>query len=244
MGFIAGTRTDIHWKPCTALPAMLLCACAGPQSALDPAGPAAGTIATTWWIMSGVAATAWVVVLLLVLMAMRRGRRLAANVAPRFILVGGAIVPTLLLAALLVHGTRTSDLVTGRGAEVGHVVQVTARQWQWHFAHLDANGRVVAETIDRLTLPRDTLVEFQVGSADVIHSFWIPRLGGKMDAIPGRANVVRLRADRAGRMRGQCAEFCGLGHARMGFEVEILEPAAFGDWLARAAVAPTGNAPP
>jgi cytochrome c oxidase subunit II len=226
-----------------AVLALLAAGCAGPQSTLDPAGPAASAIATTWWLMFGTATVVWLVVMLLVLLAMRRGRGMAPRTGRRMILVGGALVPTVLLAALLAYGTRTSDRVTGRGSDAELVVRVTARQWQWQFDYLDERGGTIASTVDRLALPLGRMVEFHVGSEDVIHSFWIPRLGGKMDAIPGRENVIRLRADRAGPMRGQCAEFCGLDHATMAFDVVVLPPDDLAGWLRSNDVAAGEGAP-
>lgn len=216
---------------CIAIVALLAAACAGPQSALDPAGPAAAAIATTWWLMFGTATAVWIVVLVLVLLAMRRGRGLSPGAGMKMIVIGGAVVPTVLLAALLFYGTRTSDRVTGRGSDVELMVRVTARQWQWQFDYLDDDGATIASTLDRLALPLGRMVEFRVGSEDVIHSFWIPRLGGKIDAIPGRENVIRLRADRRGPMRGQCAEFCGLDHATMAFDVVVLDADELPRWL-------------
>jgi len=185
------------------------------------------------------ALVAWGTVLVLAALAMRRGRRLGAASGRRLIIVGGVAFPATLLIALLVYGTLASDRVTGQSAQAGHVVRVTARQWRWEFEYLDADGAPVAASIDHLAMPLDAMVEFHVGSLDVIHSFWIPRLGGKIDAIPGRTNVLRLSAAQAGPMRGQCAEFCGLDHAHMDFEVTVLEPAAFAQWLQDNAVAAT-----
>jgi len=220
----------------------LLSACAGPQSALDPAGPAAEAIATSWWLMATGALAAWAMVLVLAALAMRRRRRLGADSGRRLILAGGVALPTTLLAALLVYGTLASDRITGARAQVGQVVQVTARQWQWEFAYLDGAGNVQAISTDELVLPLGEMVEFRVDSDDVIHSFWIPRLGGKIDAIPGRTNVLRLRADQTGPIRGQCAEFCGLAHALMEFEVTVLEPDAYARWLSGQAGGDAGGA--
>src|SRR5690606_14834026 len=213
-----------------------------PQSALDPAGPAAGAIATGWWLMFAGALAAWSLVLVLATLAMRRRRRLAATSGRRLILAGGVLLPTSLLAALLVYGTLASDRITGSGVQVAHVVQVTARQWRWEFEYLDDAGVVLARSTDELAMPLGEMVEFRIDSVDVIHSFWIPRLGGKVDAIPGRSNVLRLRADRAGPMRGQCAEFCGLSHALMEFDITVLERDAYARWLRERAAADAGGA--
>lgn len=236
---IEGDRRAIGRAACIAAP-ILLTACRGPQSALDPAGPAASAIATGWWLMATVALVAWALVLLLAGLAMRRRRRLGARGGQRMIMVGGVLVPAILLAALLVYGTLASDRITGARDQVEHVVRVTARQWQWEFEYLDASGTPVAVSIDQLALPLDAMVEFHIGSADVIHSFWIPRLGGKIDAIPGRTNVWRLRAAQPGPMRGQCAEFCGLEHAHMEFGVTVLEAEGFARWLQANAISDTG----
>ena len=227
---IEGDRRATGRAACIAAP-ILLTACRGPQSAFDPAGPAACVLAASWWLMAVGALGAWAVVLMLAGLAMRRRRRLGARGGQRMILMGGVLVPAALLAALLVYGTLASDRITGARDDVEHVVRVTARQWQWEFEYLDAAGAPVAASVDHLALPLDAMVEFHIDSVDVIHSFWIPRLGGKIDAIPGRTNVWRLRAAQAGPMRGQCAEFCGLEHAHMEFAVTVLEPGEFARWM-------------
>lgn len=209
-----------------------LSACAGPQSTLDPAGPAAAAIARTWWLMFWSASAVLLLVMTLVLWAMlRRPRPQPLERPERFILVGGLILPTVALLALLMYGTAVGRKVIGVGIDSELTIHVTARQWQWQFDHLDDTGRVLASNIDSLVLPSGRMVEFRVDSDDVIHSFWIPRLGGKIDAIPGRSNRLRLRADAPATMRGQCAEFCGLEHAHMHFRVEVVEPAAYDAWL-------------
>ncbi|WP_407353846.1 cytochrome c oxidase subunit II [Luteimonas sp. R10] len=222
--------------------AAALCACGGPQSALAPAGPAADAIAQTWWLMFWAAAAIWVLVLSLLLYALLRGRETRALSRPNRLIVGGGLVlPTVVLSALLVYGTVHSGRVTGLGERVDTVIEVTGRQWQWEFRYRDGDTPVAA-SVDELALPRGRMVEFHVTSADVIHSFWIPRLGGKIDAIPGRVNRLRLRADRAAPMRGQCAEFCGLEHAHMVFAVRVLEDDAWRGWLRAHAVGDSDDA--
>lgn len=235
--------------------AALSSACAGPQSMLDPAGPAAAEIARGSWLMTIVFTVVWVGVLLFLWHTLRRREAGDAPRRPeRLILWGGVALPLVVVAALLVYGTVTSARVTGVGEAPDAVIDVTARQWQWHFRYRDADDRVIGESIDELAMPIGQMVEFRITSEDVIHSFWIPRLGGKVDAIPGRINTLRLRADRDVPMRGQCAEFCGLEHARMVFPVRVLKGDALEDWLAGrsprpadeppSADAPAGRAPP
>lgn len=206
--------------------------CTGPQSALDPAGPAAAAIARTWWLMFWGASAVLALVMALVLFAMlRRPRPQPMRRPERFIVLGGLALPTVTLFALLVHGSLLGRTVIGHGIESDLVIQVIGRQWQWQFDHLDADGRVLASSLDELILPAGPMIEFRIDSEDVIHSFWIPRLGGKIDAIPGRSNRLRLRADAPATMRGQCAEFCGLEHAHMHFSVEVVDLAAYESWL-------------
>lgn len=224
--------------PVGALWPLAAAGCTGPQSTLDPAGPAAAGIAGIWWAMFWGALTVWLLVMALVGWALYRGRNTRALAKPQHLIVGGGLVlPPLLLAGLLVYGSVSSARITGLGQAVDARVDVVAGRWRWHFLYRDADGRVVGESLDVLSMPRGRLVEFHITSADVIHSFWIPRLGGKIDAVPGRVNRLRLRADGEGRIRGQCAEYCGTGHTNMAFDVLVQDDAGHAAWLARQASA-------
>ena len=239
-GHWGGTIIDIRIRfsghagaASAGLMAVLLGACSGPQSMLAPAGPAAAEIARGGWLMTGLFTVVWFGVLALLWHTLRRREPGAAPRRPeRLILWGGVVLPVVVVAALLLYGTLTSARVTGVGEEPDAVIDVTARQWQWHFRYRDADDRIIGESIDELAMPLGRMVEFRITSEDVIHSFWIPRLGGKMDAVPGRINTLRLRVDDDGGrpMRGQCAEFCGLEHTHMIFAVEVMEPDAWRGW--------------
>lgn len=151
------------------------------------------------------------------------------RIARRWIIGGGVLLPGVSVVVLLGFGIplgQPTSSASARGAQPLKI-EVTGRQWRWEIRYPEQGVALV----DRLVIPAGRPVEFHVGSADVIHAFWIPRLGGKIDAIPGRTNVLRLRADRAGRYRGQCAEFCGDRHAHMALVVEVLDAGAFDDWL-------------
>ena len=102
-------------------------------------------------------------------------------------------------------------------------IEAHAQRWSWTFTNPD--GRVAED--ETLHMPAGEPVDIVVTAEDVIHSFWVPRLGGKIDAIPGRINTIRLMADEAGSYRGICAEYCGEGHETMGFEVQAHAPADF-----------------
>ena len=103
------------------------------------------------------------------------------------------------------------------------MIEAEARQWSWTFRYADHPDLPPEE--NGIAIPVGQPVEFRLTSADVIHSFWVPQLGGKMDAIPGHRNVHRLMADVPGTHEGLCAEFCGIGHAAMRFEVVVYDPA-------------------
>src|SRR5690606_18105558 len=122
-----------------------------------------------------------------------------------------------------------------RAAGDGLTVAVSGEQWWWRVDYRTADGNGVVRSANEIRLPAGRRVELVLDSPDVIHSFWIPPLGGKMDMIPGRTTRLVLEPERPGSYRGACAEYCGLSHALMAFSVEVMESAAFDEWLAREA---------
>ena len=229
-------KTTVHLHGAVLVAAALLLAgCSGPRSIIDPAGPSAQRIAEIWWVMFAGAVVIWAGVVVFILIALLRGENTRELKKPQRLIVGGGLVfPTVVLASLLVWGTLDSKRLTGLGETPAAVVEVTGHQWFWEFRYVDDAGAPLAVSREVLAMPLGRMVEFRITSADVIHSFWIPRLGGKMDAIPGRVNRLRLRADHDGGatpIRGQCAEFCGLAHAHMHFDVRVLDDDAWDAWL-------------
>lgn len=210
--------------------ALALAACEGPQSTLDPQGPVAERIATTWWVMAIGALVVLVVVMALLFHAIWSGPagrpRWRANV---LLSVAGIAVPSLLLGALLVFGTGVGRSITQPDAGALRI-EVIGHRWWWEVRYPRADGSALL-TANELWLPAGVPVEVVVTSADVIHSFWIPRLAGKMDMVPGSFNALRLLAIEPGQMRMQCAEFCGAQHAHMGMRVSVVTPPQFEAWL-------------
>jgi cytochrome c oxidase subunit 2 len=215
------------------VPAVLLAGCAGPQSALDAAGEEATHVAGLFWAMLAGAGLVWALVIGLAVFGGRFQKvPLGERAGLRLILWGGAVLPTLVLAALLVHALRLMPALRAPGADLR--VDVVGEQFWWRVTYRP-EGRPPVASANEVRMPAGARVEFRLDAADVIHSFWIPPLGGKMDLIPGRTNRLVLRAEKPGIYRGVCAEFCGTSHALMAFDVVVMEPAAFAAWLEREA---------
>lgn len=202
---------------------LLLAGCGGPLSTLDPAGPSAASIARIWWVMLAGAAVILAFVLVLLAVVFLSPDRLR-GVPGRVWIVGlGLAFPLVTLTALVTYALLTGERLIADPAERDVVtVRAVARQWEWRFGPPDG-----PLTAGRLVIPAGRPVHVAVTSEDVIHSFWVPRLAGKMDAIPGHVNVIRIVAPAPGVYHGACAEFCGLGHAAMPFVVEAVDPAGF-----------------
>lgn len=214
-----------------ALAGLPLAACNSEQSALHPAGQDAADLANLFWFMTIGGALVWCILMGAAIYAVvGKNRPRSERFADRFVFVGGVLFPTTGLAALLILGLALlPDWAEADAPDLR--VHVAAEQFWWRLGYEDAEGMAIASA-NEVHLPVGATVEFVLTSTDVIHSFWIPALGGKMDAIPGRSNVLRLRPEKAGVYRGVCAEFCGPSHALMAFPVVVHEPDDFATWLA------------
>lgn len=150
------------------------------------------------------------------------------KVQARWIIWGGLVLPISTIVVVLAFGIPAGHRMLPQGSAEGRVLQieVTAHQWWWEVNYPDSGISLKNE----LHIPAGRPVNLHLTSADVIHSFWVPRLGGKLDAIPGHTNVLRLHADEAGTYRGQCAEFCGRDHAHMAFTVTAHNPSDYQHW--------------
>lgn len=209
-----------------ALPAaaIVLGGCAGPLSALDPAGPAAEGIRQLFLVFLAIAGFSFLLIMGLFALSFKGGRR--RQVPVRLFLVGGGLVfPLAALAVVTVWGVVLGERLVGARTQPSLRVEARAERWRWRFITATPSGPVTR--LDVLDIPAGEPVELVITSADVIHSFWVPRLGGKMDAVPGSANRLLIRADAPGRYHGVCAEFCGSGHTGMSFAVEAHDAAAW-----------------
>jgi cytochrome c oxidase subunit 2 len=199
------------------------------QSALAPAGPEARVLVEMSWVLFIGAAAIFALVMALLAWSLRGGRAVREGA---LILGGGIVFPTVTLAILLVYTLVRGEAIQAP-AEPALRIEVTGEQWWWRVRYLGADGRADFETANEIRIPVGKTVLLELKSADVIHSFWVPALAGKLDMIPGRTNRLRLLAERPGEYRGQCAEYCGGPHAFMAFFVVAQDEAGFQEWLAR-----------
>jgi cytochrome c oxidase subunit II len=201
-------------------------------STFESAGRGAAEVAGLLTVMAIGAGTIWVLVTVLVLYATRARRgRWSEGAGVWLIVVGGVVVPLIALSALLVLGMPELSRLLQEAPPGTLRIHVTGEQWWWRVRYEPPGGPPI-ELANELRLPRGEPIEVVLSSVDVIHSFWVPSLAGKMDMIPGRVTRVLLEPERIGVYRGVCAEYCGASHARMGFVVEVIEPPAFSAWLA------------
>ena len=222
------------------------------QSTLDPHGPDAREIAEITWVLIGGAGVILALVVVLSAWAVfGRGQRRGAWLGSHAAVVGGGIVlPVVVLSALLVYTFIAAARMPAAHAEPALRIEVIGELWWWRVRYMDGdasgghtNGGIDFETANELRLPVGRSVELHLRSDNVLHSFWVPALAGKLDLIPGRVNRLTVRADQAGHFRGQCAEYCGTQHAQMALWVVATPPADFDRWRA-AQRAPAAAAPP
>lgn len=151
---------------------------------------------------------------------------------PALILCAGIAFPVGALTILLIYTLRPSVSMNQEAAPAVRI-EVIGELWWWRIRYLDEAGAVVFETANEFRIPVGKPVELLLESDNVIHSFWVPALGGKLDMIPGRVNRLVVQADEAGVFAGQCAEYCGAQHAKMRLTVQAVAPAPFEAWVSR-----------
>ncbi len=210
--------------------ALPLAGCDSPQSTFLNAGSQSESVTTLFLVMASGAVVVWCLVMgVAIAAALGRSGRPSGRRVNLFIIGGGIVFPTLVLAALLAAGLQ---LLPSWQEDPGRLtIRVHGEQWWWRVLYKPADGPEVVSA-NEIHLPAGQEVEFLLTSADVIHSFWIPAIGGKMDMIPGRENRLLLEATKPGVYRGVCAEYCGTSHALMAFSAVVQEPEDFAAWLA------------
>jgi cytochrome c oxidase subunit 2 len=202
--------------------------------ALDPQGPVSEAMANLFWLMLGLGAVVFVAVVLVLALGLFR-RRSAGEPPPdrqgsfgRWFVVAGVVVPLVILVVVFGATVRAMRFVPTSAPPEALVIEVVGHQFWWEVRY-PTQGVTVR---DELHLPVGRPVNLQLSSADVIHSFWVPELAGKIDMLPDHPTTLVLEADRPGVHQSRCAEFCGLEHTRMVLTV-VAEPAdRFDAWVA------------
>ena len=218
----------------------IVAAADSPMSYLRTVGPAGNAATALGWGLGWISLGVMLVIGVLLLGAIFRRRRPPAQ--PNALTVqrdeggmGWVYAGFAVTAAILLGCTIWTMVAIAAGTmpdRTALTVRIDAAQWWWGVRYLSDDPAEVIETANEIHIPVGQPVRFELTSRDVIHSFWIPKLGGKMDVIPGQTNAMWLQADEPGRYRGQCSEYCGAQHAHMAMQVVAEAPEAYRQWRA------------
>lgn len=230
-----------RWKialPALGLVALAGCASDAPQDSWDPAGPNSQQIHDLQWPIFAIAGVVGLIVFgavgYIVFRYRDRGQPIPEQTHGKPALeIGLTVLPALILIGVAIPTVRTIFALEESG-DTECVTNVTGQQWWWEISYPPQDGCGGVEqpivTSGQMVIPTGTPVMISGTSNDVIHSWWVPRLNGKRDMVPGRVHTLRMEADEPGIYAGQCAEFCGLSHANMRMEVVALTPEDFETW--------------
>jgi cytochrome c oxidase subunit 2 len=218
--------------------ACVLTSCGGWQSAFDAQAAQSEEIKRILLIFLVVSTAVWIVVMLVLLFGLLRRRtprerpldfhEAFEGRARNVILIAGIFTTVTVLALSVVSYGAQRTVFANDPAAV--TVKVTGHQWWWEVQYQADSPHLSFTTANEIRVPVGQPVTVQLESADVIHSFWVPSLTGKMDLVTGQQNTVQFTAKNPGVYRGQCAEFCGAQHAHMAFTVTALQPNEYGRW--------------
>lgn len=234
--------TTTSRRICQCLLALCFSSCGGIQNAINPAGPQAENLSRLWWLMFIVCSVVFVLVMIALLLALRKQvpesdttpvleppaeqERRKRNVVLSAISVTVIILFVFLIASFSAGRSMTAELANKNGLSI----ELSGHQWWWEVRYNDVDASNIFTTANEIHIPVGVPVVFSLRSTDVIHSFWVPNLSGKKDLIPGKINTIWLQADKPGVYRGQCAEYCGLQHAKMALWVVAEPQEQFNAW--------------
>ena len=224
--------------------ALCLSSCGGGiQSAINPAGPHAESLSRLWWTFFWACTVVFVLVMIALLLSLRKRTRESELAAPvleppaagerrrRNVVISAVTITAIILFVLLIDNFLTGrSLTADLPNKSGLNVDVVGHQWWWEVRYKDVDASNIFTTANEIHIPVGVPVLFNLQATDVIHSFWVPNLAGKKDLIPGKINGIWLQADKPGVYRGQCAEYCGLQHAKMAFWVVAEPQEQFNAW--------------
>lgn len=217
------------------------CARNAPQDSFQPAGENARKIDNLqrpiFWLAGGIGVVVYIIMAFAMVRYRDRGQAMPKQSHGKAsIEIALTMIPIAILIGITIP-TISTQLDLARTSDTECVVNVTGQQWWWEYDYPVQDGCLPGGitkpiiTSGQAAIPTNTKVLFKLESRDVIHSFWVPKLNGKKDAVPGRTHTLRMEADAPGIYSGQCAEFCGLSHARMRMEVVGLNPTDFATWV-------------
>lgn len=226
--------TKYFIPPLLLLLALVSTGCGGNdfQSALHPASAEARAISWLWWVMVIVYGAVFVITLALAAVAVLKKKPENGEVAEapggpqKFVVIAGIVVPSIILLGMLIYSLKASSSM--RMPETEFVIRITAHQYWWDVRYPDQN----IVSANEIRIPVGVPVRLELTSADVIHSFWVPNLHGKIDMFPDHWTRFWLQAERVGVFRGACAELCGDQHAQMGLDVIVMPLDEFEEWAA------------
>lgn len=234
-------RPARRWVAPVVAASLLAGACDGrAPGILRTRGTEAADVARMWWVMFAMAAAVYVVVAGLIIAAVLRGRRTEIGRPSKvkdeaFVWIGGLAVPVAILAVVAALTVSTVNHVR-RPAAGALAVEVVAKRWWWAVSYPGTG----VTTANEIHVPVGRQVRIGLDSDNVVHSFWVPQVAGKLDTVPGQHNELRVTVTRPGTYRGECAEFCGLQHANMNLVLIAQSEPDFERWLVRRQSAPTG----
>ena len=236
----------------TLLLSLLLAACSGFQTPLDPTGDKAAGVAWLFWFFTAVCAVVLLGVVIALVAGIVRRRTAAADTATpdasrerrMGVVVGMATATTVLTLIVLTFFSYFATRGLGATSSDALRIRLTGKQWWWQIEYEDRDPSQSFTTANELHVPVGRPVTLTLLANDVIHSFWVPNVAGKMDLIPGRTNTITFTVQKPGTYRGQCAEYCGLQHAHMALLLIAQSPADFDRWrTSEHADAPTPDDP-
>ncbi len=220
---------------------MLLTGCAPEQSTFNAHGPAAQRIASLSWLMTILFLVITLVMWVLIAWAAKKRRGTLEEHAPvdigggqGWIAIGGLAIPLVVLSILFILGLRLLAEFPIHGPHHHPMkpdILIIGHQWWWEVQYLNDSPDKEFTTANEIHIPAHRAINIELESYDVMHSFWVPALHGKVDLIPGHPNFIRIEASQPGNFAGQCAEYCGAQHAHMRLLVVAEEPDEYAAWL-------------
>src|SRR5436305_6634365 len=216
----------------------------GEHNSLHPAGPQASDIEWLYWVIFWITFVAFVLMIAGFARAAARNRTQATEMLPimsdpegdrraTWAVSSAVAITVLTLFAVLFMSVITGKKVEGRTSTNPITIQITGHQWWWEVQYPSPQADQTITTANEIHIPVGRPVVILTSSADVIHSFWAPSINGKRDLLPGYSSAFWIQIDQPGVYHGQCAEFCGMQHAHMGFSIIAEHDDAFEAWKAQ-----------